>query len=264
MPPLFDLATETIVLLAFAAFAAGFIDSIAGGGGLVTVPVLLIAGLSPVEALATNKLQGLFGAGSATIAYAQKGHVDLRAQLWTAALAFAGGVAGAALATILPSDWLRAGMPVLLIAIALYFALKPDTGDVDRARRLTPFVFGVTVVPLIGFYDGLFGPGTGSFFMLAFVALAGYGVLKATAHTKLLNFASNVGGFAVFALAGAVWWKVGLMMGACQFVGARLGSALAMRVGARLIKPLLILVSIAMALRLLSAPDHPLRTMIGL
>jgi uncharacterized membrane protein YfcA len=261
---LFDLATETIVLLALAAFAAGFIDSIAGGGGLVTVPVLLIAGLLPVEALATNKLQGLFGAGSATIAYAQKGHVDLREQVWAAGLAFAGGVAGAALATILPSDWLRAGMPVLLIAIALYFALKPDMGDVDRARRLTPFVFGVTVVPLIGFYDGLFGPGTGSFFMLAFVALAGYGVLKATAHTKLLNFASNVGGFTVFALAGAVWWKVGLTMGACQFVGARLGSALAMRIGARLIKPLLILVSVAMALRLLSAPDHPLRTLIGL
>ncbi|TIW52304.1 MAG: hypothetical protein E5V56_13540, partial [Mesorhizobium sp.] len=114
-------------------------------------------------------------------------------------------------------DVLRALLPLLLIAIALYFAVKPNMGDVDRAERLSPFLFGLTVVPAIGFYDGLFGPGTGSFLMLAFVALAGYGVLKATAHTKLLNFASNIGGFAVFAAVGVVYWKIGLMMGVAQF-----------------------------------------------
>lgn len=246
-----DLALEIILLLAAAAFLAGFVDSIAGGGGLITVPVLLLAGFSPVEALGTNKLQGLFGTASATISYASKGHVDLRKQAPWALLAFVGSIAGAALATVLPGELLRAALPVMLVAIALYFAFKPNMDDVDRAERIGPFLFGMTIPPLLGFYDGLFGPGTGSFLMLAFVGLAGYGVLKATAHTKLLNFASNAGGFAFFAAAGVVSWKIGLMMGVCQFLGARLGAALAMKKGARLIKPLLVVTCVALAVRLL-------------
>lgn len=253
-----DLSLEILLLLAFAAFLAGFIDSIAGGGGLVTVPALLLAGLSPVEALGTNKLQGLFGSGSATIAYASMGHVDLKAQLPSAVLAALGAVAGAALATLMPGDILRALLPILLIAIALYFAFKPQLDDIDRTRRMTPFLFGLVVVPLIGFYDGIFGPGTGSFFMLAFISLAGFGVLKATAHTKLLNFASNVGGFAAFAVAGAVLWQIGLMMGVMQFLGARLGASLAMKNGAKLIKPLLVVTCVALAIRLLLDQDQPL------
>lgn len=246
-----DLSVEIVLLLLAAAFLAGFIDSIAGGGGLITVPALLLAGFTPVEALGTNKLQGLFGSGSATIAYASKGHVDLRRQLPFAALSFLGAVAGAALAVVLPGEWLRAALPAMLIAIALYFAFKPSMDDIDRAQRMTPFVFGLTIVPLIGFYDGVFGPGTGSSFMLAFVALAGYGVLKATAHTKLLNFASNVGGFAFFAAAGVVSWRIGLMMGIVQFLGARFGAGLAMKKGAGLIKPLLVVTCVVLAVRLL-------------
>src|SRR5690606_26238472 len=138
-----DLSTELILLLAAAAFLAGFIDSIAGGGGLVTVPALLLAGFSPVQALGTNKLQGLFGAASATIAYASKGHVDLRKQLPSAAMSFLGAFAGAALATILPGEWLHAALPPMLIAIALYFAFKPNMDDIDRAERLSPFLFGL-------------------------------------------------------------------------------------------------------------------------
>lgn len=259
-----DLSLELILFLAAAAFIAGFIDSIAGGGGLITVPALLLAGFSPVDSLGTNKAQSLFGSGSATIAYASKGHVDLKRQLPSAALAFAGSVIGAGLATILPGAILAAILPPLLVAIALYFAFKPNMDDVDRAERITPFLFGLVVVPLIGFYDGIFGPGTGSFFMLAFVTLAGYGVLKATAHTKLLNFASNMGGFLTFAIAGAVWWKIGLMMGVCQFFGARLGAALAMRNGARLIKPLLVVTCVALAIRLLMDETNPLRVWLGI
>lgn len=248
---LLELAPEIVLALVAAAFIAGFIDSIAGGGGLIVVPALLLAGLPPVEALGTNKLQSLFGSGSATIAYASKGHVDLRRQLPSALLAFVGAVAGAALATVLPGEWLRLALPPMLIAIALYFAFKPNMDDVDRTQRITPFVFGLTVVPLIGFYDGVFGPGTGSFFMLCFVALAGYGVLKATAHTKLLNFASNVGGFALFATVGVVHWQIGLVMGVAQFAGARLGAGLAMKKGAGLIKPLLVVTCVVLAARLL-------------
>lgn len=263
MPALSDVATHIIVLLALAAFLAGFIDSIAGGGGLIAVPALLLAGFSPVEALGTNKLQGLFGSASATIHYAAKGHVDIGRQLPWAVLAFAGAVVGALCATVIPGELLSLALPFVLIAIALYFALKPNMGDVDRAHRVGPALFGAGVVPLVGFYDGVFGPGAGSFYMLAFVALAGFGVLKATAHTKLLNFASNLGGFATFAAVGVVSWKVGLIMGAAQFLGARLGSGLAMKNGARLIKPLLVLTCIALAVRLLIDPAHPLRIMLG-
>ena len=246
-----ELAPDIILLLLAAAFLAGFVDSIAGGGGLITVPALLLAGFTPVEALGTNKIQGLFGSASATIAYASKGLVDLRKQLPAAVMAALGGLAGAALATVIPGEWLRAALPALLVAIALYFAFKPNMDDIDRAQRITPFVFGLTLVPLIGFYDGVFGPGTGSFFMLAFVALAGYGVLKATAHTKLLNFSSNLGAFALFAYAGAVSWQIGLLMGVAQFIGARVGAGLAMKKGARLIKPLLVITCVALAIRLL-------------
>lgn len=247
-----DLAPEILLLLLAAAFIAGFIDSIAGGGGLITVPALLLAGFPPVDALGTNKLQGLFGSGSATLAYAAGGHVNLRDQLPSALLSLLGAAAGAILATVLPGDWLRAALPPMLIAIALYFAFGPNLDDLDRARRMTPFMFGLLVVPAIAFYDGLFGPGTGSFFMLAFIALAGFGVLKATAHTKLLNFASNIGGVAAFAVAGAIFWQVGLAMGLCQFLGARLGAGLAMKKGARLIRPLLVVTCVVLALRLLT------------
>jgi uncharacterized protein len=247
------------LILVIAAFAAGFIDSIAGGGGLVTVPALLLAGFSPVESLGTNKLQSLFGSASATIAYAQKGHVDLKKQLPSALMSALGGVGGALLAGFLPGDVLRAFLPILLVAIAVYFAVKPNMGDIDRAQRMTPFLFGLTIVPLIGFYDGLFGPGTGSFFMLSFVSLAGYGLLKATAHTKLLNLASNLGGFATFAVLGVINWKVGILMGVAQFAGARVGAGMAMKNGARIIKPLLIVVCLALAGKLLLETDNPLR-----
>ncbi|WAP70094.1 TSUP family transporter [Jiella pelagia] len=245
------MTIDIILFLVAAAFLAGYVDAVAGGGGLITIPALLLAGLDPLTALGTNKVQSLFGSGSATIAYAAKGHMNLKEQAPVAVLSFAGACLGALGARVLPTEILETGLPFLLIAVALFFALKPGMSDIDAERRMSPTVFAFTLVPLIGAYDGLFGPGTGSFFMLAFVTLAGYGVLKATAHTKLLNFASNLGGFAVFALAGAVIWKLGLMMGVAQFVGARLGAMTAMRFGAKLIRPLLVVVCLALAIRLL-------------
>lgn len=256
----------TLALLAFlfaAAFLAGFIDSIAGGGGMITVPAMLIAGFPPIETLGTNKLQSLFGSGSATLAYARGGHVELKTQLPMALMSALGSALGAILTTFIPGDVLKALMPLLLIAIALYFGFKPRISDEDQHRRITPFLFGLTIVPLIGFYDGVFGPGTGSFFMLAFVTLAGFGLLKATAHTKMLNFASNIGAFLVFTLSGVISWKTGLVMGAGQFLGAQFGSKLAMKSGAKIIKPLLVVTCIALAVKLLSDPANPVRIWFG-
>lgn len=248
---MFEIATGLALVLIAAAFVAGFVDAIAGGGGLITVPALLLAGASPVEALATNKLQGTFGAGTATVAYARAGHVRLSAQIGEAAVAFIAGAGGAIVANAVPAEVLRVTMPAILIGIAAFFALKRGLSDDDRQRRMRPAVFTLTFVPLIAAYDGFFGPGTGSFFMLGFVLLAGYGLLKATAHTKLLNFASNLGSLIVFSLGGATWWVLGLAMGAAQIAGAALGARLAQRIGARLIRPLLVVTSLAMALRLI-------------
>ena len=246
-----DLTVELLILLVGAAFAAGFVDAIAGGGGLITVPVLMLAGIPPAQALATNKVQGVFGAATAAVSYAAKGLVDLRSQWRSALIAGAAGAAGAALVSWIPTDGLRLILPVVLIAIALFFALKPGLDDLDRTRRLTPLAFAIAIVPLIGFYDGLIGPGAGAFYMIGFVTLAGYGVLKATAHTKMLNFASNLGGLAAFALVGNPLWGLGICMGLAQIAGAALGARLATRIGARLIKPLLVATSTILALRLI-------------
>lgn len=267
MPPddhLEELGLLILLLFFMAAMLAGFIDAIAGGGGMVTIPAMLLAGIPPLQVLGTNKLQSLFGSGSASLSYARHGHVDLRAQLPMALTAALGAVAGALLATVVPADVLKGVLPFLLIGIALYFGFKPDVGELDRHRRLSATAFALAFVPAIGFYDGVFGPGTGSFLMLGFIALAGYGVLKATAHTKFLNFGSNVGAFAVFLAHGAILWKVGLVMGAGQFLGAQLGSRYAMKKGARIIKPLLVIVSVALAIRLLADPSHPLRVWLGM
>jgi len=241
----------TYLWLLAAAFAAGVIDSIAGGGGLVTVPALMLSGLPPIMALGTNKCQSLFGALSATITYARSGHVHVRRQKNQALLAIIGGASGALLATFMSEAVLRTFLPILLGLVAFYFAFKPQLDDKDRAGRLSPLLFTCLIPPLIGFYDGLAGPGTGSFFMLAFVSLAGMGILKATAHTKLLNFSSNLGALILLAAFGAVHWRLGLAMGCAQFIGAGLGAKLAMSIGARLIKPLLVMVCILMAGRLL-------------
>ncbi len=248
---MFEVSGDLLFILIAAAFAAGFIDSIAGGGGLITVPALMLAGIPPVTALATNKVQALFGSGMAAVNYARAGYVDVRRQWVAALISFAGALIGALFASSLPTDVIRLGLPVLLIGVALFFAFKKGLDDVDRVQRITPLLFTVAFVPLIGFYDGLIGPGTGAFFMIGFVTLAGYGILKATAHTKLLNFASNVGGLTGFLLVAKPFWMLGLAMGAAQVAGAYVGSTLASRIGAKLIRPVLVVVSTILALKLL-------------
>src|SRR5690606_25624192 len=136
---------------------------IAGGGGMVTIPAMLLAGIPPLQVLGTNKLQAVFGSGAASFSYARGGHVDLRGQ-WPMVLgAGLGAAAGALLATAMPTDWLEAVLPVLLVASALYFGFMRGTGELERQRRVGPVWFGLLFVPAIGFYDGVFGPGTGSF-----------------------------------------------------------------------------------------------------
>ena len=139
------------------------LDAIAGGGGLITVPALLLAGLDPVVAVATNKLQGVFGTASATFAFARAGKIDWSSAWPMAVLAAIGAMAGAVAVRVLPGAWLAGLVPLLLIGMALYFGLSPRMTDADARRRMAPALFAATVVPLVGFYDGFFGPGAGSF-----------------------------------------------------------------------------------------------------
>lgn len=253
----------TLFSLFLVAVGAGCFDAIAGGGGLLTVPALLLAGLDPVSAVATNKLQGSAGTVSATLAFARRGLIDWRRGWPIALIAAAASVAGALCASLLSKEVLAAIVPVVLVGVALYFGLAPKMSDEDARARMSPLAFLAFVIPLVGFYDGVFGPGAGSFYMVGFVALLGFGVVRATAHTKLANAASNLGGLGLFALAGVVRWEIGLVMAAGAFLGAQIGSRLALRLGAKLIRPLLVVISCLMAARLMLDPQNPIRLLIA-
>lgn len=252
-----DLATLALVCLA--ALAAGFVDSIAGGGGLLALPALLLAGLDPVAALATNKLQGTFGTASATFAYWRKGHVDVKASWKAVAATFVAAMLGVAAIHLAPTNLLKAILPVVLIWIALYFAFAPRLGAEAKPAKLSQTAMNFAVLPAIGFYDGIFGPGTGSFFLLALVTLAGSSLIAAAGKTRLLNFTSNIAALLAFAFTGKIIWMVGMSMGVAQVIGAQLGAHVAMKNGARIIRPLLVLVCCAVAVKLLLDPTNPVR-----
>ncbi|HGG8512103.1 TPA: TSUP family transporter [Neisseria meningitidis] len=248
-----------ILALGLVAMIAGFIDAIAGGGGLITLPALLLAGIPPVSAIATNKLQ----AAAATFSFARKGLIDWKKGLPIAAASFVGGVAGALSVSLVSKDILLAVVPVLLIFVALYFVFSPKLdGSKEGKARMSFFLFGLTVAPLLGFYDGVFGPGVGSFFLIAFIVLLGCKLLNAMSYTKLANVACNLGSLSVFLLHGSIIFPIAATMAVGAFVGANLGARFAVRFGSKLIKPLLIVISISMAVKLLIDERNPLYQMI--
>jgi uncharacterized membrane protein YfcA len=256
-----ELELSTLALLALVGLAAGFIDSIAGGGGLIALPSLLLAGLDPVSALATTKLQGTFGTGSATLAFWRRGLLKPQEHAGEITAVFMGAALGVVAVAYAPTMFLQGAMPVLLIAIAIYFALSPKLRNEQHKARLGMGLFSFGLAPMIGFYDGIFGPGTGSFFMLALVSAFGFGVIQATARTKLLNFTSNFSALFLWILAGKVFWTIGLVMGVAQLLGGWIGAHVAIANGAKVIRPLLVLMCIAMALKLLLDPANPLRVL---
>ena len=244
--------TLDLVLFLFAvASVAGFVDSIAGGGGLISMPALLAAGLSPVQALATNKLQGAAGTLSASVYFISKGAVNLREIRLAMVMTFIGSMMGTLLVQRIDAGVLDQAIPFLLIGIVLYFLFSPQPKS-DQSRQLLSLpVFSYTVAVLIGFYDGFFGPGTGSFFTMAFASLLGYSITSATAHTKVLNCTSNLASLLFFIIGGHAVWTVGLVMILGQVIGARLGSHVALSRGEALIRPMIVCVSLAMTAKLL-------------
>jgi uncharacterized membrane protein YfcA len=235
------------------ALCAGMIDAIAGGGGLITVPALLWAGLPPVAALATNKAQGVWGTFAATTHFVRQGAIDLRQAAFAVACTFVGAALGAALVQHLGSELLQRLVPVLLIAFAIYFFVSPRVSDLDSRQRIGVSAFALTVGFGVGFYDGFFGPGTGTFFAMGYVALLGFGLGRATAHAKLLNFTSNLAALLFFLGGGHVVWTLAAIMAAGQLAGGWLGAHLVLKHGARLVRPVLVVASIAVSIKLLIA-----------
>jgi len=238
-------------LLFATGLVAGLIDAIAGGGGLITIPVLLSAGLPPRIALGTNKLQASFGSGSAMLAFVRSGTVRLHDCRIGVAFTAIGAVLGTTTVQKLDPGLLRQFIPLLLVAIVLYTLLTPRLGYEDIHPRLAPGSFYFSLGLILGFYDGFLGPGTGSFWVVALMLGLGFNMLKATGYTKVMNFTSNAASLAMFIYGGSVLWREGLFMGAGQFVGARIGARIVMRKGVRFIKPVFIAMVLAITARLI-------------
>lgn len=235
-------------LLFLAGLAAGLVDSIAGGGGLIALPTLLNLGLPVPLALGTSKFQGTFGSVAASWHYARRGAVNLRDCRPGIAFTFVGALAGAFTVQQIDSQLLARLVPWLLAAILLYTVLRPAIGVHEQPARLGTTTFYAVFGLGLGFYDGFFGPGVGSFWAIALIMLLGQNFTRATGTTKVMNATSNLVSLAVFAAAGLVHLGAGPAMGLGQIVGARIGSGLAVTRGTRLIRPVfLVMVTLTLA-----------------
>lgn len=241
------MISGTVLATLFAvALAAGFIDTVAGGGGLLTIPALLLAQVPPVQALATNKLQGSFGTCTAATIMVRRRLVRLPEIGLMCLWVLIGSAAGTFFVQFVDARTLDVAVPVVLGGIALYFLLAPQTGEVQSVPRIGRLPFDGLVAPGIGFYDGVFGPGTGSFFTLAGVSLRGMTLVTATAQAKVLNFVTNAASLAIFIAGGQVQWAIGAVMITGQVLGATAGSMAVVKGGARLIRPMVVTVCLLM------------------
>lgn len=247
----FAMSALTLVVLFLAGFAGGFIDAIAGGGGLISVPALLAAGLPPQLALGTNKFQSSCGTLIAVVRYARAGLMGTP-WLWLAVVAsFLASMGGAYAVSELSKDLLKQIIPWMLAVVAVYTALNRRFGIHQGTAKISPVLFAALFGTVLGFYDGFFGPGTGSFWTVALVALMGLDLRHATGYTKAANLASNFGSLAVFLANGSVHFAAGGVMIAGQLLGARFGSGLVIRRGAAFIRPVFLTMVFAMTLKLL-------------
>lgn len=239
-----------LLLLFFAAFVAGFIDSISGGGGMITIPALLLAGISPIQVLATNKLQSSFGSFSATLQFYKKGYINLKSGIPFASIAFIFSAIGTMSVQFIQLEFLSKILPFFVLIFGLYFLFSPNIQEIEKTEKINKAYLSFAIAA-VGFYDGFFGPGTGSFFMLALIIIGGLGVTQSLGQAKLYNFSTNLASLIFFAFGGHILWGIGLLMALGQFIGANLGSRMAIRYGIRIIKPLVVGISFLMATKLL-------------
>ena len=248
-----DGLTPTVSLLVMvAALAAGWIDAVVGGGGLLQLPaLLLVPGISPVQALATNKLGSIFGTTTSALTYYRRAHPDLRTAVPMAGVALASSFAGASVASLLPVSVFKPVIVVVLIGIAIFTLLRPTLGAATALRHTGGRHHGVAVAvgTVIGFYDGILGPGTGSFLVFAMVSLLGYDFLAASAKAKVVNVATNLGALLFFVPGGSVFWGLGALLAAANMLGGYLGSRTATARGSRFIRIAFLVVVTALVAR---------------
>ena len=241
--------TTVYVILFTVAFFASLIDSIAGGGGLLTTPSMLLVGIPPLNVLATNKFQSCFGTVTSTYNYYKNGFLVEKKKIFYTILSFIGSGVGTLLVSRISNETLESIIPILLIGAAIFFITNKGPSGVKKNEKFL-IVFNL-VVFAIGFYDGFFGPGTGSFFVLAFIIIKGANIMESTAITKLLNLSSNFAAFIIFAFQGYVIWNLGLVMAVSQIAGAYTGSKFAIKNGEKIVRPVLVVVSILLSVRIL-------------
>lgn len=240
----FDDPTILLLLLAVG-FAAGWLDAVVGGGGLLQLPaLLLVPGMTPVQALATNKLGSIFGTATSSVTYARRVQPSPRTVLPMAIVALAGSFGGAVLASRLPAELFKPIIVVALLVVALITLFKPALGAVTKLKhRGGRHVLVATALGAgVGFYDGLLGPGTGTFLIIGIVGLLGYDFLQSAAKAKIVNFATNLGALLFFIPLGAVVWPLGLAMGLANLVGGYVGSRMAISKGIGFIRVLFLIV----------------------
>jgi hypothetical protein len=230
---------------------AGFVDAIAGGGGLIALPVLMNLGIAPQFALGTSKLQSTFGSGSAAWHYARSGVVSLSDCVEGIVFTVVGAVAGTLVVQHLKPSLLSHLIPVVLLAIAVYVYFKPQLGAQDIHPRMGRNAFYAAAGLTLGFYDGFFGPGVGTFWAMAFMLGLGFNLTKATGYTKVMNFASNVASLAFFAKGGQIYYAAGLAMGLGQLLGAKIGSHMVVTRGTKFIRPIFLTAVVAVTFKLL-------------
>ena len=237
---------DPIILLFILSLVAGLLDTLAGGGGLITLPALMMSGISPIGALATNKLQGSMGTGMASWMMLRKNKVQWETIRVPMLYALIGATVGAGVVQLITTDALDFVIPVVLILNALYFLAAPMPAGGQQISRLSQRQYQQTAIPLIGLYDGMFGPGTGSFFTLSGIVLRGKPMLDATAVAKPLNFATNIASLVVFLFSGKIVWTFGLIMMLGQAIGAWAGSHCLFRINVLYLR--LIVVSMCLAM----------------
>lgn len=247
------LTPDVLLLLFLVALLAGCVDTLAGGGGLIVLPALILAGLPPLQALGTNKLQGSMGTFTATLMMLRHRRVQWATVKFMMLTAFVGAASGSLVVQLIDPGFLRFVIPVVLVFISVYFLFAGKLLEAGTKARMSPTLYRNAIVPLIGGYDGVFGPGTGSFFALSGVALQGRNLLDATAVAKTLNFATNLASLLVFLVAGQIVWAAGLVMMIGQAVGAWIGSHILFRINPLYLRMVIVFICLAMLARYFTA-----------
>ncbi|NUW33026.1 TSUP family transporter [Nonomuraea sp. SMC257] len=244
---------EQVLVLLVAAAGAGWVDAVVGGGGLLQLPAMMLAGVPPVPAMATNKLSSVFGTASAAVAYARTTKLDRQVALPGAGLAVVSAGLGASAAAAVSAEVLRPVVMAVLLTVAAFVTLRPALGAVPQPHLRTRgrITAAVTVAGVgVAFYDGIMGPGTGTFLIIAFTTILGLDFVSASASAKIINTATNLGALFVFAWQGHVLWGLGLGMALCNIAGAQVGARMALRRGTGFVRIVLLVVVVAMVIRL--------------